>query len=154
MSYSFSTELIIVLENLIKDFLNLCSLFNDKLSLSIKFHYLIHYPRMIRLFGPPRSFSTINFESLHSTLKEKIRNSKNWKSVCYTIANKYARSNIFPNEAKIQAFKERAIFKPSHDFINFIEGQKFFLIENLKFGNLHFKINAHFVLFEINYICI
>ena len=49
MSYKFLTELLIMLENVIKDFLDLCSLFSDKLSLSVKFHYLVHYPRMIRV---------------------------------------------------------------------------------------------------------
>ena len=38
---------------------------------------------------------TINFDSLHSKLKSKIKNSCNWKSVCYTISTKYARSKLF-----------------------------------------------------------
>ena len=95
MSFSFSDCRLVVLDNLIESFLSLCSNYSEGLPFTVKFHHLIHYPRMITKFGPPRIFSTINFESLHSKLKSKIKNSCNWKSVCYTISTKYARSKLF-----------------------------------------------------------
>ena len=94
MSFSISTEAIIILDNLIENFLLLCSKHNNEIGMTVKFHHLIHYSRYISLFGPPRLFSTRNFESMHSSLKAKIKNSKNWKLVPYTIASKYSRNKL------------------------------------------------------------
>ena len=64
MCFEFKSENLNLLACLIRDFLYLCSKFSGEngISMSIKFHHLIHLPRQIQKFGPPRYFSTINFE--------------------------------------------------------------------------------------------
>ena len=98
---SFSNETIAMLASIIEAFLSLCSEHNNELKITVKFHHLIHYPSMIAKFGPPKILSTINFESLHSYLKSKIKNSKTWKFACYTIAAKYAQCRISEDKSAI-----------------------------------------------------
>ena len=92
MSDSIDQEMIVMLRNVISNFLKFCSDFSD-LPMTVKFHHLIHYPSNILRYGPPKVFRTINFESLHSHLKRLMRSSKNWTDVCFTIGSKYARRN-------------------------------------------------------------
>ena len=120
MSFSFNEQLIAYLHSLIRDFLKLCSLYSESLGITVKFHHLIHYPRLITRFGPPRIFSTINFESLHSILKSKIKNSQNWKTPHLTIAIKYARCRAFSISNPIKEFGCQPIVSPiPQDLISF-----------------------------------
>ena len=90
-AFHFDDGNIAYLGTLIADFLLACRTHLPSLRLSVKFHYMTHYPRMIKQFGPLRYFNTMNFESHHSFLKSLIKSSNNWKCPAYTISNKYAR---------------------------------------------------------------
>ena len=90
-AFHFDAENIAYLSTLISDFLFTCHSSLPSLKMSIKFHHLTHYPRIIEKFGPLRFFNTMNFESHHSFLKSLMKPSNNWKCPAYTIANKYAR---------------------------------------------------------------
>ena len=80
MSLEIFYEDTVLVDRLISTFLDLCSKINE-LNITAKFHHLIHYPIMIRRFGHPRIFSTINFESFHSFLNTKIKTSKNRNAI-------------------------------------------------------------------------
>ena len=90
---------------------------------------------MIENFGPPRIFSTINFESLHSLLKSEIKNSRNWKSVCYTIATKYARSQLFFQEPAAQEFGISSYLGPLPSFMSNVNSDLIQSLSGLKFLN-------------------
>lgn len=47
------------------------NLFND--TLKSKHHFLIHYPRIMKQFGPPKQMSSIRFEAKHKELKETAK---------------------------------------------------------------------------------
>ena len=96
-SFSHTIDSIVYLKTLISDFLQLCQSELQDLNITIKLHHLIHYPRIILMFGPLKYLSTINFESQHSFLKSLIRSSKNWINPALTIATKYARFNCISN---------------------------------------------------------
>ena len=82
------------METLISDFLFCCSKFSDEKEffITIKFHHLVHIPRLISKFGPPRFFSTLNFEQHNHFLKKLILNSSNWINPIETICTKYAQN--------------------------------------------------------------
>ena len=96
----------------------LCSLYIkyfDKLK--PKFHNLLHYPRILLLFGPLVNFWTSRCESKHQPLKAAKTVSKSSKNSLKTIATKEMlamceRSNIYCNKDCIQF---SAISKISHE---------------------------------------
>lgn len=51
-----------------------------------KFHLLMHYPNLMKKFGPLVSFSTMRFESKHKVFKSIIKNSENRKNILKTLA--------------------------------------------------------------------
>lgn len=53
-----------------------------------KCHFLIHYPRLIEMFGPPRRFWTMRFESKHQYFKDISRKLKNFKNLTKTLATR------------------------------------------------------------------
>ena len=148
MSFNFSFELLTILENLVSNFLFMCSQYAEGLPITVKFHHLIHYPRLITIFGPPRLFSTINFESLHSHLKSKIKNSKNWQSVCYTIATKYARSQVFRNESKSLEFGSKLLFQPLPELLTSFQNNEIVSLSALKQHNNHYKCHKSAIFFK------
>ena len=53
-----------------------------------KFHYLIHYPRIISSFGPPIRYWTMRFEAKHQYFKDLARKLKNFKNLPHTLATR------------------------------------------------------------------
>ena len=100
-SFEFNSSDISYLSSLIADFLEICHREFPILSITVKFHHMVHYPRMIELFGPLRFYNTINFESHHSFLKSLMKTSKNWTCPVLTIAKKYARFSAIPSNSKL-----------------------------------------------------
>ena len=99
MLFDFKLEHLIILENLITSFLSLCSN-QSGINMTVKFHHMIHYSRLIEKFGPPRIYSTINFESMNSIMKQQMANSKNWKNSILKTLNKYARLSLVESQSK------------------------------------------------------
>lgn len=54
-----------------------------------KFHYTLHYPEMIRRFGPLLHLQTLRFESKHNYFKELVCRSKNRKNMCKSLAERH-----------------------------------------------------------------
>ena len=50
-----------------------------------KLHYLMHYPALIKKFGPMRYLSTDQFESAHRHFKSQLVNSSNHKEIIHTM---------------------------------------------------------------------
>lgn len=68
-SDSFSESQIVDLGNKIEKYLDeFKEIYPEKL-LTPKMHFLTHYPTSIRIFGPPRAYCTLRFESKHSYFK-------------------------------------------------------------------------------------
>ena len=96
-SYAISENDLVILESRIDAFLQKCVKVFPTMSITVKFHHMIHYPRLIAEFGPLRLCSTINFESHHSFLKKLAHSSKNWKNPAITIGQAYARATAVTN---------------------------------------------------------
>lgn len=59
-----------------------------KCSLKVKHHYLLHYGKIIREFGPTKNFSTMRFEAKHKELKEYSKIITSRKCPSYSLALK------------------------------------------------------------------
>ena len=67
----------IYFKSLAANLISLCTVNLPDVSISIKFHHLIHYSDIISRFGPLRFLSTISFEINHYLQKSTIKTSKN-----------------------------------------------------------------------------
>ena len=102
MVFKFEIQNIEMIETIISDFLFACSNYSGdgEISMSIKFHHLVHLPRQIMKFGPPRFFSTLNFEQHNHFLKRLMMTSSNWVNPAETICTKYAQEGCIVIENK------------------------------------------------------
>ena len=53
-----------------------------------KCHFITHYPRLIRMYGPLRHVWCMRFEAYHQYLKSLARTAGNFKNICFTIAER------------------------------------------------------------------
>lgn len=53
-----------------------------------KYHYLIHYPSMIRAIGPPKLYWCFRFESYHRTIKEYTKNTNSRMNISKSLGIK------------------------------------------------------------------
>lgn len=54
-----------------------------------KFHYMLHYPRQIRLLGPLRNLWCMRFEGKHQYFKKMAVVSNNHKNIALTLAKRH-----------------------------------------------------------------
>ena len=74
--------------------------FDPNLSIYPKLHFVIHYPDLIKMYGPIRLFSTDQFESAHRHFKERLITSNNHKDVIKTMFSGalYKYSYLYSND--------------------------------------------------------
>lgn len=102
LSESFSHGMISVLQDMIKDHLEMFLDVFPCNTLKPKHHYLVHYPRHILNFGPLIRYWCFRFESKHSVLKEIIRHAKQFKNPCKTLSVKHELKQCY--EHNVQKF--------------------------------------------------
>ena len=54
-----------------------------------KMHYMIHYPSLIRLFGPLRNFWCMRFESKHQYFKKLAARTKSFRNITLSLAKRH-----------------------------------------------------------------
>lgn len=64
--------------------------FDPPLNCINKLHHLLHYPQMMREWGPAPLAETSRFEGEHQPLKERVQSSKNTKNVSKTATDRVA----------------------------------------------------------------
>ena len=72
----------------------------DALTLTPKYHFLVHYPIMMARFGPLIHCWTLRYEAKHSYFKEIARRTKNMKNICKTLASRHQFLQCHFNSAK------------------------------------------------------
>lgn len=88
LSYSLTESSISLLQQLIKIHNEkYVFLFND--TLKPKFHFLVHYPTIIKQSGPPRHFWCFRFEGKHRELKTYARVTSSRKNITLSISKKF-----------------------------------------------------------------
>lgn len=88
--YSISAEMVEYLKDSIAEYLeDFAILYADddgNASFVPKQHFLIHYPRLITIFGPLRNFMCLRAEAKHQQSKRRVQGIRNYKNLPYTLA--------------------------------------------------------------------
>lgn len=84
----FNDNVILYLRQVIKEH-NILYMDLFKQHLKPKYHFLIHYPTIITLLGPPRYYSAIRFEAFHKISKIAAHNVTSRINIAHTIAIKH-----------------------------------------------------------------
>ena len=66
-----------------------------------KAHFLTHYARQIRFFGPLSRCWTLRFEAKHSYFKELALRSKNKKNICKTLSYRHQYQQCLYHESEM-----------------------------------------------------
>jgi hypothetical protein len=91
----YNEDIINEVEFKINDFLTeLKQLYKDK-SITPKFHFLVHYPRCIKLFGPPRNYSCMRFDSKHQVFKRCIEALNNRINLLKSCAERHEAMQLY-----------------------------------------------------------
>ena len=88
MAPVINREWLAELHDLIIKHHTLISRLNPK-SIKPKFHYLIHYPQLIAVYGPPRHYFTMRFESLHQYFKRLTSKTRNFINLTHTLSTRF-----------------------------------------------------------------
>lgn len=72
----------IEIEGFLKSYLRICG------HLTPKFHYMLHYPRIIKAVGPLLNIACFGFEAMHQPLKRTARSSNNQINLPVTLHKK------------------------------------------------------------------
>ncbi|XP_065664658.1 uncharacterized protein LOC136086294 [Hydra vulgaris] len=87
-SFTIKHDQITYLTYLIANFLYMFNIeYPDKMT--PKMHYLIHYPRMLCLFGPLRHLWCMRFESKHNYFKRLCHTISNFKNITFTLSKRH-----------------------------------------------------------------
>uniref|UniRef100_H2XV64 C2H2-type domain-containing protein n=1 Tax=Ciona intestinalis TaxID=7719 RepID=H2XV64_CIOIN len=60
-----------------------------------KFHFMLHYARLIQQHGPLRYLWCMRFESYHRKVKKVVNTTKNFKNVCHSVAVRIQRQKCY-----------------------------------------------------------
>jgi hypothetical protein len=83
------------LANEIENYLNQFKNLYDKVPISAKMHNLVHYPRCIRMFGPPLLSSTMRWDSKHSFFKRVHHQNHNHINLQSSLAERHQEFQLF-----------------------------------------------------------
>jgi hypothetical protein len=64
-------------------------------SITYKMHMMPHYPRAIRMFGPPLSYSTMRFDSKHSFFKRVHNHNHNHVNLLSSLAKRHQELQLY-----------------------------------------------------------
>ncbi|CAN7944385.1 unnamed protein product, partial [Ixodes hexagonus] len=84
-----TTNTIPYLRVLVSDFYSAFTEVFPDASVIPKMHYLIHYPRLIRLYGPLSKLSSMRFEAKHQYFKSLARKTRNFTNICRTLSTRH-----------------------------------------------------------------
>jgi len=88
LAYEITTESIDLLSRITETFLSrFVLLYPD--NVVPKYHFLIHVPRYIRLFGPGRQQWCFRFKSAHAYFKSLVPIVRNFKNMPYTMSYRH-----------------------------------------------------------------
>lgn len=162
MAFNVSIDQISVLRELIFDYFALRkSLFPDQ-TLKPKHHYLLHYPYLIKHFGPLRHVWTLRFESKHGYFKKCVKHTSNFKNVLFSLSNKHQllqclnfHQNLLFNESAVA--ENASIFISDHfskEIVSLILqkcsfGEPRYICGSVYFRGIQYTKNMFYVLKKI-----
>lgn len=105
------TASVAYLETHISEFLGAVQVVLPCLHLTPKFHFLIHYPRALTMFGPLRNLWCMRFEAKHQYFKSVVNHLRNFINVSKTLCTRHCMlqaynlsgNNFFGSDTDLQA---------------------------------------------------
>lgn len=86
---SFNEAYILDLENKIFEYLSEFKILYPNVSVTAKMHFLVHYGRCVRKFGPPKNYSTMRFEAKHGYFKDVHEATHNTVNLTYSLSKRH-----------------------------------------------------------------
>lgn len=100
-SPSITETMVVNLEKLIKEH-HLLLLSIRPNSLRPKHHYLIHYPRIIRIMGPLIGLWCMRFEGKHLPFKKQAQSCQNFVNICKSFAYRHQEAVYFSDKSEMK----------------------------------------------------
>lgn len=63
----------------------------NNLNYTLKYDHIVHYPQLIREFGPLYNYNTLRFERAHQVEKGSLRASRNTKNIAFSVGKSYCK---------------------------------------------------------------
>ncbi len=95
MSEEFTLIEIEELKQKINKYLTKFTKLYNNIKIISKQHFLIHYPSVIRKFGPPKLYWTMRFEAKHSYFKRVERATHNHVNLLYSLASRHQNLQVY-----------------------------------------------------------
>lgn len=154
---------VVILEDLIANFLSEFIACFGADAVTPKLHYLIHYPRFISMFGPMRNFWCMRFESKHMYFKRVVSVARSFKNITKTLAKRHqfrqawemsGSDMLDPCETVASATKLLKFSEPSQPVkeavknctsADFSDTEALSRCDSLVVSNVTYKINSVYV---------
>lgn len=95
LSHTFTDDMLQYMTCKISDHRQLLQEALPSLRLRPKHHYIEHYPHLIKCFGPLVHLWTMRFEGKHKVFKKIVHDTRNYKNVLKTLADKHQNMMAF-----------------------------------------------------------
>lgn len=89
ISIKLSLTQVAYLKSLVNEYIEIRVKLFPNVNLRPKHHYMLHYPYLIRQFGPLRHLWTLRFESKHKYFKNIVKHCPNFRNVLYSLSDKH-----------------------------------------------------------------
>lgn len=112
-------------------------------TLKPKFHFILHYPIIIKRIGPLKQIWCFRFESKHRELKQYTNNINSRKNIPYTIGIKCALKFSYRLLSN-HGFKNVIEYNSKHNKLQNLHEKEYFLginldsVESIEFNNIIF----------------
>jgi hypothetical protein len=90
----FNESSIREIEDLVADYLDSFKKDFEDSNLIPKQHFLVHYGRQIRSFGPLKHIWVMRFESKHSYFKQKLNSIHNFKNITFSLSESHQQLQV------------------------------------------------------------
>ena len=149
---------------LLSSFLSSFSKFSPELY-KPKFHFLMHYPRMIKMYGPFRNVWCMRFESFHQKIKKIVKNTQNFVNLDLTVASRLQggkcyeqyKMSCLKDEDEFFGSKSACLSSFSADVSSFLENNfqfaddELFTMSGMLVNGVSYKLNFVYVLEILNH---
>ena len=82
-----------------------------------KMHFLVHYPRMMLLYGPLKFLYCMRFEAMHQYFKQMVRRVKSFKNITGTLSERFQMKACCQQQGPL-CFAESIIIRSSQHAIS------------------------------------
>ncbi|XP_043468352.1 uncharacterized protein LOC122502397 [Leptopilina heterotoma] len=154
-SPKISMQSLSYLESLIRLYLvTYSNIYKSDLGGQIKFtpkqHFLLHYPKCIKIFGPLNNFWTMRFEAKHQYFKRIVQSMRNWKNLPFTFAWKHQFRQSFEwivsMENEIESGRKKFVAKSVFPFrALFPDDERLWIVKWIKFNGIKFVANQCYI---------